>query len=221
MKNSVFFVHKIRSIFSPSTSVSTYFYCLIYFKFSVMQMFFQHYNNYMNRSTPKIYSTLVFNKLSQVISVTKSLESQISDSLIEICRNSSKEFTGLGIVFYKSLNNLPYLSLHEKKLSFDLCFSDLIKTLLKISEYSSPYHDGFHFIDIQTMEITHVSQYISPSVELINDLNLEFIIPCGAREMTAFLTSKINGILYVGLISSDKIIKIFKNGIDIYEQVKV
>ena len=71
------------------------------------------------------------------------------------------------------------------------------------------------------MEITHISQYISPSVELINDLGLEAIIPCGAREMTAFLTSKINGILYVGLISSDKIIKIFKNGIDIYKQVKV
>lgn len=175
----------------------------------------------MNRPTPKIYSTLLFNKLSQVISVTRSLESQISDALIEICHNSNIEFTGLGIIFYKSLNNLPYLTLHENKLSSDVCFSDLIKTLLKISEYSSPYHDGFHFIDVQTMEITHISQYISPPVELINDLNLEAIIPCGAREMTAFLTSKINGILYVGLISSDKIIKIFKNGIDIYKQVKV
>lgn len=175
----------------------------------------------MNRLAPKIYSTLLFNKLSQVISVTRSLESQISDSLIEICHNSSKEFTGLGIIFYKSLNNLPYLTLHEKKLPSDLCFGDLIKTLLTISEYSSPYHDGFHFIDIKTMEITHISQYISPPVELINDPNLEVIIPCGAREMTAFLTSKIKGIIYVGLISSDKIIKIFKNGIDIYEQVKV
>lgn len=149
--------------------------------------------------------------------MTKSLENQISDLLIEICSNSSKDFSGLGIIFYKSLNNLPYLTLHENKLSSDLCFSDLIKTLLLISAYSSPYHDGFHFIDIQTMEITHISQYISPPVELIHDLNLEDIIPCGAREMTAFLASKINGILYVGLISSDKIIKILKNGINIYK----
>ena len=153
--------------------------------------------------------------------MARSLENEITASLTEIRCNSSKEFTGLGIVFYKSLNNLPYLTLHEKKLSSDLCFSYPVKTLLKISEYSSPYHDGFHFIDIKTMEITHISQYISPPVELINDLNLEAITPCGAREMTAFLTSKIDGILCVGLISSDKIIKIFKNGIDIYEQVKV
>ena len=134
--------------------------------------------------------------------------------------NEYKDYL-LGIVFYKSLTNLPYLTLHEKKLSSDLCFSDINKTLSTISEYSSPYHDGFHFIDIQAMEITHISQYISPPIELINDLNLETVIPCGAREMTAFLTSKINGILYVGLISSDKNIKIFKNGIDIYEKVEV
>ena len=153
--------------------------------------------------------------------MVRSLENQISASLTEIYCKSSKEFTGLGIVFYKSLNNLPYLTLHEKKLSSDLCFSDPIETLLKISERSSPYHDGFHFINIQTMEITHISQYISPPVGLIDNLNLENIIPCGAREMTAFLTSKIDGILCVGLISSDKIIKIFKNGIDIYEQVIV
>lgn len=153
--------------------------------------------------------------------MTKSLENQISDLFIEICSNSSTEFSGLGVIFYRSLNNLPYLTLHENKLSSDLCFSDLIKTLLLISEYSSPYHDGFHFIDIQTMEITHISQYISPSLELIHDLNLEAIIPCGAREMTAFLASKINGILYVGLISSDKIIKILKHGTNIYKQVQV
>lgn len=167
------------------------------------------------------YSSLIFNKLIQVIPVTQSLENQISDSLIEICSNSSKGFSGLGVIFYKSLNNLPYLTLHEEKLPSNLCFGNLIKTLLKISDYSSPYHDGFHFIDTQTMEITHISQYISPPVELINDLNLETIIPCGAREMTAFLTSKIHGILYVGLISSDKMIKIFKNGINIYKQVQV
>ena len=153
--------------------------------------------------------------------MARSLENEITASLTEIRCNSTAEFTGLGIVFYKSLNNLPYLTLHEKKLSSDLCFSDINKTLLTISEYSSPYHDGFHFIDIQAMEITHISQYISPPIELINDLNLETVIPCGAREMTAFLTSKINGILYVGLISSDKNIKIFKNGIDIYKKVEV
>lgn len=151
--------------------------------------------------------------------MTLSLEQLIHNSLIEICQNCNDDFSGLGIVYYKDLNHLPYISLHEENLPLDLDPKNLSKTLLKISKNSSIYHDGFHFFNIKTMEITHISQYISPSLEPLRKININHIIPCGAREMTAFLTSNIEGVFCVGLISANKTIKIFKDGSTIYQQV--
>lgn len=146
-------------------------------------------------------------------------EKQISDSLIELSKNCEEGFTGLGIIYYDDLTKLPYIGLHNCKLPENIVNLSLTETLLNISRKSSIYHDGFHFVDSKSLKITHISQYISPSLDVRRYSLILNIIPCGAREMTSLLTSLVDGIVCVGLISSDKTIKIFKNGINIYKQV--
>lgn len=151
--------------------------------------------------------------------MTFSLDQLIHNSLIEICQNCNDDFSGLGIVYYENLNHLPYISLHKEALPRDFESKNPNETLLKISTCSSAYHDGFHFFNVESKKITHISQYISPSLESVSNISINHIIPCGAREMTAFLTSNIEGVFCVGLISTNKTIKIFKKGLTIFQQV--
>ena len=109
------------------------------------------------------------------------------------------------------ISHLPYISLHKEQFFTDFDLKNINETLLRISTYSSAYHDGFHFYDINSKKLTHISQFISPPLESVAYMNIENIIPCGAREMTAYLTSSIQGIFCVGLISANKTIKVFKN----------
>ncbi|MGB5886962.1 MAG: hypothetical protein WBG77_09555 [Acinetobacter venetianus] len=145
-------------------------------------------------------------------------ESSISHSLEEICLNSNEDFSGLGIVYYYSLDNIPFIGLHKMSLSIDLQSVDFIKTMQEISRKTSDFHDGFHFFDISLSRITHISQYISPVLLKVNEVEIDKITPCGAREMTAFLTSYIEGVCCVGLVSINKKIKIFKNGEVIFQK---
>lgn len=140
-----------------------------------------------------------------------SLDQLIRNSLTEICQNCKDDFSGLGIVCYEDLSHLPYISLHKDQSFTDFDLTNINETLLKIATYSSAYHDGFHFYDIHSKKITHISQYISPLLDSLAHANVDKVIPCGAREMTAYLTSSIQGIFCVGLISANKTIKVFKN----------
>ncbi|MHA3060763.1 hypothetical protein ACX1N5_09280 [Acinetobacter sp. ANC 4636] len=145
-------------------------------------------------------------------------ESSIYHSLEEISLNSNESFSGLGIVYYYSLDNLPFISLHKMNLSLDLQSIDFIKIMQEISKKTSVFHDGFHFFDINSSKITHISQYISPVLSGVNEKEIDKVTPCGAREMTAFLTSYIKGVYCVGLVSINKKIKIFKDGELVYQK---
>ncbi|MBQ5174784.1 hypothetical protein [Acinetobacter pittii] len=142
-----------------------------------------------------------------------SFENLISESLLEICRSSTDDFTGTGIVYYKNLNNLPFISLHKDNLPEDFKFTQFNDLILEISKIISNFHDGFHFYNIENSELTHISQYISPLLTKNDSSKVQDILPCGAREMTAFLASMVDGIFCVGLISANKSVKIFKNGL--------
>lgn len=143
--------------------------------------------------------------------MTHSVDRLIHNSLKEICKKCKEDFSGLAIVCYEDLSHLPYISLHKEQFFTDFDLKNINETLLRISTYSSTYHDGFHFYDINSKKLTHISQFISPPLESVAYMNIENIIPCGAREMTAYLTSSIQGIFCVGLISANKTIKVFKN----------
>ncbi|WP_067099231.1 diadenylate cyclase [Marinomonas atlantica] len=144
------------------------------------------------------------------------LQSKIIDLLNSLSFNRSNDFSGIGIVFHKNLVKLP----HTQLIDTDKCLktvpieSDEIEaTLSAVSKISSPYHDGFHFIDTNNWKISHLSQYISPPIP--KDAELQFFAS-GARMMSAILASLISGIIFVGLVSSDGSIHLFHNGVDVY-----
>ncbi len=90
--------------------------------------------------------------------------------------------------------------------------SDLVAALVSISSMSHPLHDGFHFIDVTTWRLTHLSQFISPPIPQNAEQNFH---GAGARLIAATLTSLLPGIAYVGLVSQDGKIHLYCNGIDI------
>jgi hypothetical protein len=89
---------------------------------------------------------------------------------------------------------------------------DIASTLSSVSIMRSPYHDGFHFIDIEHWQISHLSQYISPPIPQGADKQLH---GTGARLMSAMLASLLHGIVCVGLVSKEGKIYLFHSGIDI------
>lgn len=146
-------------------------------------------------------------------------EQYIYSLLKHISIECDDTFSGLGIVYYTHLNKVSHISLHTAPLPSEIQEKSIVSLLLKISKKECSFHDGFHFISIPSMQITHISEYISPALNISDKFKYLNITPCGAREMTAFLTSLVEGVYCVGLISSNRTIKIFKNGLDISEGI--
>lgn len=134
----------------------------------------------------------------------------IKDLLLNVRKMASKSFTGTGIVFYKNLDQLNYTSLSNYELK--LQENNIDQFISEISLPQSGLHDGYHFLSLKNFNLTHVAQYISPPIETNMSEFIQKIQPCGAREMSAMLTSLIPGIDSVGLISHNKIVKIYRKG---------
>lgn len=135
-----------------------------------------------------------------------------------IASNRGNDFTGTGVVFYTDLTGLPHLQLisgREKPdvSQFDDC--NIASALISISTICSPLHDGFHFVDSRSWQITHLSQFISPPIP--HDAAQRFH-GTGARLIAAVLASLLPGITYVGLVSQGGQVHLFCNGVDIAEK---
>lgn len=125
-------------------------------------------------------------------------------------------FSGLGVVFYQSLDSLPRLSLGGSETPLpQLPISGIGKiadTLAGISDYKSPWHDGFHLVDVSSWTLTQLSQFLSPPLP-DHEREIGVPRPAGARHMTALLVSRIPGIVCVGLLTQAGEINLFENGI--------
>lgn len=126
----------------------------------------------------------------------------------------SQDFSGVGIVFYERLDDLPHLQLGDgsEKVAFEqFADIDLTAILSNISVPSGPLHDGFHFVCVDNWRLTHVSQFISP---LIPEGAAHRFRVGGARLMAAVLTSLLPGIACVGIVSQSGEIHLFRDGRD-------
>ncbi|HCH26216.1 MULTISPECIES: hypothetical protein [Psychrobacter] len=139
-------------------------------------------------------------------------EEFIWSSLKSLHKKNNKDFMGTGIIFYTDLSNLPFTSLNKNTDKAILENKNFIELIYRLSLKQSPYHDGFHFFNTNLMTLTHISQYLAPVIETNNTSALDAIRPCGAREMTAYLTSLTKGIVSVGLVSHMDGIKVYRNG---------
>lgn len=135
-----------------------------------------------------------------------------------IAQQRPANFSGIGVVFYQDLAQLPHLQLTNDEQQLNAARQtegDLASRLAGISVMSSPLHDGFHFVDARCWQLTHIAQFISPPIPC--DAGQRFQ-GTGARLMAAVLTSLLPGISCVGLVAHNGEVHLFKGGIDISEQ---
>lgn len=134
--------------------------------------------------------------------------------LQQIKRLRSESFSGIGLVFYYHLEELPTVPLGRwNAMKPDLPIfgvESISRILAKVSDRASPWHDGFHMIDMQSQSLTHLSQFVAPPLNWLAQLPEDR--PSGARQMTALLTSVIPGITYVGVLSMGGEVIVYENG---------
>jgi len=130
-----------------------------------------------------------------------------------VWQSKTRSFSGIGIVFYHSLSVFPFVPLGNQT-SIDLPINETTSIVVKlaaVADISCPQHDGFHFINVSSGALTHLSQYISPPLVSAECIALERR-PSGARRMTALLASSVEGIDCVGLLDTVGVIEIYRSG---------
>lgn len=143
----------------------------------------------------------------------KKIKKSFIKLLKEIANYKVNNFSGLGLILYnsKSFLDIPCISLRpsfESPTNISLDHQkNAVNFLLKISQNSHPFHDGFHFFD-EKGKLTHISQYLAPPI-------IPDVIPnelCGSRYLTALCASILKGVIATGIITHDYNIFYFEKG---------
>lgn len=141
---------------------------------------------------------------------------QILQIMEEVWQKRSSAFTGLGVVFYVSPVDLPSIPLRVDADAKDRTpvsgMEDIARCLSEVSDLRSPWHDGFHFVDVDQLALTHLAQYLAPPLaSRVLPLGVER--PTGARQMTALLTSGISCVQAVAVMSAVGDIRLYASGV--------
>lgn len=137
--------------------------------------------------------------------------------LMQIARDRRHDFSGTGLVFYSNLHGLPHLQLTngDSQENINLPSYEVVTIISKISTIHNPFHDGFHFINIHSWNVTHLSQFISPPIP--QDAAQRFH-GTGSRLMAAVLASILPGIMCTGIVSQEGHVRLYHEGIEIEEE---
>jgi|GEM_PF-1414745 len=123
------------------------------------------------------------------------------------------DFTGLGVVFYDQLDELPFLGLDvHSDIEIPLPVKGqmyIADTLAHASGLRSGWHDGFHFVNVKQETLTHLAQFVSPPLPVGT---AEVPRATGARHMTGALASRVHGVLGVGIVTTRNEIIYFSGG---------
>lgn len=148
---------------------------------------------------------------------------EIFDLLGEVRSHATHAFSGLGLIFYSSLADLPIVALGDQSLfprTLPVADRQVLASLLaEISTFCSPWHDGFHLIDANSFALTHVSQFLSPPVDFLGQSSSQGL-PVGARHMAAMAGSRIASVSYTALLSNKGVPAMFQHGRSLGEEVQ-
>lgn len=147
----------------------------------------------------------------------------ISSSCIELLRRVAEEaetdFSGVGFICYSNLSSLPHLALSVPQDSIRalpvIGVNATGAFLAEASCASSPLHDGFHLISVQSFALTHMCHFIAPVIPA-DQSGLQ--LAAGARHMSAQLASRTQGIEAAALIAKDGTGVVYESGIQIFEE---
>lgn len=129
--------------------------------------------------------------------------------LIDINMRKGKHFSGLGLVMYKNMDNLPISPLKKIGQHIQLpikSYGSVIDFLINVSNSDNKYHDGFHLLN-ENLELTHISQYLAPQI-VKTKLDEEF----GSRYRTAIYTSHMPDVVACGVLSKNYPPTVFVDG---------
>lgn len=136
-------------------------------------------------------------------SVSKSLMiDTFKKLLLDIFKQQTMQFSGIGLVLYNDLQSLPTTELIHPYKSLKLPIVDYemsLEVLLAISESTHPNHDGFHLISNENFALTHISQYFAAPI--IETAEPEF--RHGSRYRSAFYGSHLSSIMACGVLSKN------------------
>ncbi|HII4315990.1 TPA: hypothetical protein ACY4QE_001996 [Vibrio parahaemolyticus] len=135
------------------------------------------------------------------------------DTLTQVKHLAKHDFSGIGLVIYEDIKNIPIFPLQQK--NFKTNPNNLVSDLLEISSYGSEYHDGFHFIS-EDFEMSHVAQYFSPPI--ISNADVDYSKVLGGRFMAALFGSYVKGVLLTGILTRGNGIIIFEHGNTVYSK---
>ena len=131
--------------------------------------------------------------------------------LKKISGKKTENFTGVGLVIYNPecfdenchCNLRPDIECPNYHIADDR----MCDYLLEIADHDNTLHDGFHMIDSEGI-LTHVAQYFVPPVNQSLKPNQGH----GVRLYSSMCGSVLEGVLYIGVVSSNYDIYIFSNG---------
>ena len=140
------------------------------------------------------------------------MESILEYKLYNLLQSIKKQvpgniFTGIGIVLYDSLDNLPFFKLSSN--SVVERGVELSDSILEASLATNINHDGFNLVN-RNFEITHRNVYVAPPIN--DDIFFDNTKGYGARYASAILCSRVDGVFLTGVVSNSYGVVIFKNG---------
>lgn len=138
---------------------------------------------------------------------------KLVDTLTQVKQLATHDFSGIGLVVYKDIKNIPIFPLQQQ--NFKTNPNNLVSDLLVISRYDSEYHDGFHFIS-EDFEMSHVAQYFSPPI--ISNADVDYSKVLGGRFMAALFGSYVKSVLLTGILTRGNGIIIFEHGNTVYSK---
>lgn len=142
---------------------------------------------------------------------TKNLEDKVYNLLKSMAQKRDDKFSGIGIVAYET-ELFPkdcYCDLRPdfKLEKVDIEKSNVSDLLLEYGNYQNTLHDGFCLVN-EKGELTHVAQYFVPKIvkNLVPNQNH------GVRTYSAACGSKMEGVKFIGMISCNNEIYVYKDG---------
>jgi len=139
----------------------------------------------------------------------------VIDLLDDVLASRPRTFVGLGIIFYDAPMRLPVAPLGDQsqfRPTLPVRGRDSIAGVLaEITQVESPWHDGFHLVDVGANELTHVSQFFAPPLEFF-DPPRKGAAPSGARHLAAMAGSRIDSVSYTAVVSSNGAAMVYRRG---------
>lgn len=135
--------------------------------------------------------------------------------LMKLAADRPADFVGIGIIAYSAIEGLPVVSLgsvSNAQLDLPVSGEDNVSIALSsLATRRSARHDGFHLIEANSGNLTHIAQFVSPPLGAAL-ANPQAAWPHGARQMTALLISTLPQVEIAGVVSADGDVQLYENG---------